>query len=204
MQLHLESLHALKHRMHKVFSSLRSLGVELQADNEHQGPLTDDVLRRASRGLTRVLRCSGTVVSEETARQLQALLQARGCMLLELHLDACRRTGGRADDADEAEAPAACLHGWELPQLLCSPGGSCPARHLRALRLDCCGLRGPIPDAVHLLPLQELSLASNHLDGPLPRGLGKCARLRHLSVRGNQLTGTIPHSLARCADHAPT
>ena len=42
-----------------------------------------------------MLRCSGTAVPEALRRQLQECLQAKGCMLLELHLDGCK--GGLAD-----------------------------------------------------------------------------------------------------------
>merc|ERR1740139_88570 len=52
---------------------------------------------------------------------------------------------------------------------------------------------------MHLLwNLEELSLASNRLSGPLPTGLGQCARMRLLSLRGNRLNGAVPASLARC------
>ena len=167
------------------------------------------MLRSARRGLTRVLRCSGTAVPEALRRQLQECLQAKGCMLLELHLDGCKGGladleggeggegggGGEGGEGGEEKLPP-CLENWQLSQLLSVKH----ARFLRTLRLDDCGLTGPIPDAMHLLwNLEELSLASNGLSGPLPAGLGQCARMRFLSLRGNRLNGTIPASLARCA-----
>ncbi|GER43375.1 plasma membrane receptor-like kinase, partial [Striga asiatica] len=46
-----------------------------------------------------------------------------------------------------------------------------------------------------MLNLQNLNLAQNNLNGPIPASWGRLSNLKHLVVRGNHLTGPIPESL---------
>ena len=76
------------------------------------------------------------------------------------------------------------------------------APRLTELRLEACGLEGPLPqlplrsEALPPPRLRELLLGGNALSGPIPHGLAAFSALAVLSLRDNSLSGPIPDGLA--------
>ncbi|CAD6214907.1 unnamed protein product [Miscanthus lutarioriparius] len=67
---------------------------------------------------------------------------------------------------------------------------------LRVLRLANNSITGTIPASLgNLSRLEDLSLAINHIEGPIPQSIGGNPHLRSLQLSMNNLSGTFPPSL---------
>jgi len=67
---------------------------------------------------------------------------------------------------------------------------------LEELSLDSCGLSGPIPPVINqLFNLISLSLSDNSLTGPIPAAIGDLRELSTLRLRNNRLRGNLPDGL---------
>ena len=102
------------------------------------------------------------------ARRVVPELLGAGGSLLELKLDCMKLNGSWAAIFGEAA--------------VCSPV-------LRKLRLQDCGLQGPLPE-LRLPALRELRLSKNQFTGSL-EPLQECTALRVLALSDNQLTGDL-------------
>ncbi|MBA0836618.1 hypothetical protein Goarm_008814, partial [Gossypium armourianum] len=58
-------------------------------------------------------------------------------------------------------------------------------------------LKGIIPHEWAALKLETLSVAMNHITGPIPGYLGNITTLKYLSLENNQFSGTIPPEFGR-------
>ena len=64
---------------------------------------------------------------------------------------------------------------------------------IESLKLDNCGLTGPLPPEIYVLPkLLELDFSNNYLTGPLPSELQNLEDLIELYLEGNDLHGQVP------------
>ena len=76
-----------------------------------------------------------------------------------------------------------------------------PAGRVIELSLASNHLRGPLPHALgHLTQLRQLNLGENQLSGPIPESLGDLVSLRGLILPSNQLAGPIPPTLGNLAN----
>ena len=137
----------------------------------YEGPLTDAVLEQARQGRAHSIVCTGrhnrTLAPAMAGHVIPALLGA-GCSLLEFHLIFVDLGNTWVSIFGEAA--------------VCSTA-------LRSLSLDCCGLRGPLPQ-LRLPALQRLDYDDNDLDGGL-EPLRGCTALVQLTLSRNNLTGGL-------------
>jgi Leucine-rich repeat (LRR) protein len=72
---------------------------------------------------------------------------------------------------------------------------------LEEISLPSNNLLGPINnDIVNLTKLTYLELYGNHLSGKLPENIGKLSKLKHLIIHTNSLTGSLLPSLINCTN----
>ena len=124
----------------------------------YEGSLTAAVMEQARQGRVRSINMRDTTFAPAVARRVVPELLGAGCSLLELKLDSVKLYGTWASAFGEAA--------------VCSPV-------LRKLRLQGCGLQGPLPE-LRLPALQMLYLGANRLSGGL-EPLQGCTALRVLS-----------------------
>ena len=135
------------------------------------GKLTAAVLEQARQGRVRsidTVQNTCDQLAPAVARRVVPELLGAGCSLLELDLTRVPLNGTWATTFGEAAVCSAVL---------------------RSLRLQCCGLRGPLPE-LRLPALQQLDLSYNKLTGGL-EPLQGCTALRELWLFNNKLTGGL-------------
>ena len=110
-----------------------------------------------------------TTLAPAVARRVVPCLLGAGCSLIKLEMWQARLNNTWAATFGEAAVCSAVL---------------------RTLRLNRCGLRGPLPE-LRLLALQVLDLSGNAFTGGL-EPVQHCTALRHLELHGqNKLTGSL-------------
>jgi len=75
--------------------------------------------------------------------------------------------------------------------------------HVKYLKLDSCGLNGPIPSEIQALSnLDYLDLSKNKLTGQVPLAYQNLHKLVHMYLEENSLTGDVPESVCQLRDNA--
>ncbi|KAB2051232.1 hypothetical protein ES319_A12G042300v1 [Gossypium barbadense] len=69
--------------------------------------------------------------------------------------------------------------------------------HIEVIILHRNYLKGIIPHEWAALKLETLSVAMDHITGPIPGNLGNITTLKYLSLENNQFSGTIPPEFGR-------
>ena len=134
----------------------------------YEGWLTEAVLEQARQGRVRSISTTGFIGVPAVVRRAVPELLGEGCSLLELGVSRVQLFGTWAEIFGEAAVCSAVL---------------------RRLRLESCGLRGPLPE-LRLPALQELLLCDNQLTGSL-EPLRGCTALQTLIAYSNLLTGGL-------------
>jgi len=129
----------------------------------YQGRLTQDVVEQARQGRVRTIDARYMFLACRRSHVVPVLLGA-GSSLLELDISQSNLNNTWAATFGEAAVCSAVL---------------------RSLRLEHCGLRGPLPE-LRLPALQNLNLGNNQLTGGL-EPLRSCTALKALDVAGNEL-----------------
>ncbi|KAH7424352.1 hypothetical protein KP509_11G003900 [Ceratopteris richardii] len=86
--------------------------------------------------------------------------------------------------------------------------GIATAPLISQIELESCGISGPFPAWVSILPQPDitqisdevtpsLDLANNAISGAIPAALGNLTNLQYLDLQNNQLNGSIPTSFAQ-------
>ena len=137
----------------------------------YKGRLTQDVVEQARQGRVRTIDARFMMLACRRSHVVPVLLGA-GSSLLELDISQSNLNNTWAATFGEAAVCSAVL---------------------RSLRLEHCGLRGPLPE-LRLPALQELLLWGNDFTGGL-EPLHNCTALRHLQLHGgaagNHLSGGL-------------
>ena len=135
---------------------------------KYNGPITKEVIERASKGLVRYIDATGTPKPAPKVWELVVpKLLSTGSLLVDLNLSSMELDGSWAEVF--GEAPLRC-------------------EMLRVLKLPSCKLRGALP-TLQLPSLQTLYLPINQLTGGL-EPLKGCTALQKLRLEGNQLSIT--------------
>ena len=119
--------------------------------------------------------------------------------LRELYLAANKLTGAIPAELGQ-------LSNLEILDLSYNPmGGPLPASiltlsRLRSLSLARTGTTGTLVATMNLPALEDLTLSSNELTGPLPTAIGRSTKLTELYLDGNQLSGVLPAELAQLTE----
>ena len=134
----------------------------------YKGRLTQDVVEQARQGRVRTIDARFMMLACRRSHVVPVLLGA-GSSLLELDMSCSSLNNTWAATFGEAAVCSAVL---------------------RTLRLNRCGLRGPLPE-LRLPALQVLDLSGNAFTGGL-EPVQHCTALRHLELHGqNKLTGSL-------------
>ena len=141
----------------------------------YTGELTEEVVEQAAQGRVRSIDMSRTKLAPAVAKRVVPELLGADCSLLELKLDGVRLNDSWAATFGEAAVCNEVLH---------------------ELKLDICGLRGPLPE-LRLPALQGLFLFHNRMTGGLD-SLKGCKALRELDLSHNTFNGGL-EPLMECA-----
>ena len=147
----------------------------------HSGALSEAVVEQARQGRVRSIDASKTSLPRTMgprlalARRVVPELLGAGCSLLELDVSFVKlHVGGN----------------WGCTWASIFGEAAVCSAVLRTLRLNRCGLRGPLPE-LRLPALQVLDLSGNAFTGGL-EPVQHCTALRHLELHGqNKLTGSL-------------
>ena len=146
----------------------------------HSGALSEAVVEQARQGRVRSIDASKTSLPRTMgprlalARRVVPELLGAGCSLLELDVSFVKlHVGGN----------------WGCTWASIFGEAAVCSAVLRTLRLDSCGLKGPLPE-LRLPALQYLFLGKNHLSGGLDP-LRECKALKILGLNDNMITGVL-------------
>jgi hypothetical protein len=182
LQLNLKAFVDIKngggHASYSVGSMLQAFD---PAANTHTGLLTTDHIRDVERGLVKKAALVGMEgEGHEMEGMMVKALGSRGVQLVELKL-LNMTFSGAMQNLDWLARSAKEI-----------------ASTLRVLRVETCGVSGPIPPEVgELRRLTVLDLSTNKLEGPVDCST-RCTSCPQFSLRSFLVTGQIPDSLANC------
>ena len=149
----------------------------------HVGKLTASVVDQAQQGRVRSIKMDqpghGNTLAPAVAARVVPELLGAGCSLIEL--DLWSALGG--------SLCSTWLEGTCFTWAAIFGEAAVSSAVLRRLRLESCGLQGPLPE-LRLPALQKLELASNQLTGGL-EPLKTCTALQTLILFNNKLTGDL-------------
>ena len=134
----------------------------------YKGKLTAAMVEQARQGRVRSIDMRCTTLAPAVAKRVVPELLGAGCSLLQLSVVDVKLNGTWASIFGEAAVCSAAL---------------------RSLRLEGCGLQGPLPE-LRLPALQVLDLFNNQLSGGL-EPLRRCTALQALFLNRNELTGRL-------------